>query len=119
MHSGEMREQIKLCHIKSPQEHFQIFNPSVNDVEPFAEVWAKREDKQTLSRWGMVNTNVIDRKQFIIRHFEGLSKNIAVLWNNEVYSVFGISDLDNKKQWTMLLVGRVGLSESRDTIQGW
>ena len=111
MKIGEMRERIALCRIKSPQSAYQIFNPALSDIAPFAEVWAKREDKATVSRWGMVTTRAIERKQFIIRYRADLPAEMALVWNGEVFTVFGASDLANTKHWTMLLVGRIGINE--------
>jgi len=107
MRFEELRERIKLYRILSPKGPYQLFNPAENDVELIGEVWAKREDKSQSDRWGMVRTHVIDRKQFIIRYRRDKDSIQAVGFDGGIFPVFGAPDLDNRRQWTMLLAGRV------------
>jgi len=43
---------------------------------------------------------------------------MAIIWRDEVYSVFGAQDLDNKGKWTVVLAGRLGTDEHGGTVFG-
>jgi len=113
MKAGELRERITLFRIKTPQEPHQIFNPSYEDVEKIGATWAKREDKAQAARWGaMESINVMDKKQFIIRHRKDLPQHLAIEHGGKLYKVLAVLDLDNKSHWSMLLTGTVSGDES-------
>jgi|GEM_PF-2289634 len=113
MTTGQLRERIRLYKVLTPDGPHQIFNPSFENVEFFCAVWAKREDKIQAARWNQMETlNILDKRQFIIRHRKNLPANLAVEFAEKLYKVLAVQDLDNKRQWTMLLAGTV--SEDAD-----
>ncbi|MCL2225795.1 MAG: phage head closure protein [Defluviitaleaceae bacterium] len=109
---GKLRERIGLYKVISPQGAHQIFNPSRENVEFLCNVWTKREDKIQAARWNAMETlNILEKKQFIIRHRKDLSTDMAVEFGDKLYKVLAVQDLDNMKQWTMLLTGAVCADE--------
>jgi len=112
MKRGDMQTRIKLYRIKSPQGPHHIFNPGLDDIEHIRDVWAKHEDKVTASSWAMVAQNAVQRKQFIINRRQDLPEDMAIEYRGQIYTVFAKLDLGNDRMWTMLLVGRLGHSES-------
>ena len=118
MKRGEMNTRIKLHRIKTPVGPHHIFNPTHDHVELIREVWAKKEDKATASRWAMVTQNVVIRKQFIINYRYDLPEDMAVEHHGQIYTVLGRAELGNDRKWLMLLAGRLGANGGQDEIFG-
>jgi hypothetical protein len=118
MKTGEMRERIKLCRIKTPDGPHQLFNPSADDIEPFADVWAKREDKVHTGRWGMVRLNAVNIRHYIIRYRKDLPEDMAVVHDGVIYSVLDRQILDTKRRYIILLAGRLNGNGDGDTVYG-
>jgi len=118
MKRGELSARIKLHKIKTPQGPHHIFNPTHEDVTLIQEVWAKREDNPTPSRWAMVTQNTITRVQFIINYREDLPEDLAVEHRGQIYPVLGRAELGQDKKWTILLAGRLGESGHKSEVFG-